>query len=115
MPGNGKNPLVNEQDPPPSPRKGKNSDKKMVERDGAIVFKNGGVGSSKNTKLQEATINSHQEHTEGPYTCSSRLASQSRMKTFDNQELVDIIENQNRAIKRLEQQIQRLNKPTPGT
>ena len=36
-------------------------------------------------------------------------------RTYDNQALVDIIENQNRAIKRLELEVQRLSKPTPGT
>ena len=69
---------------------------------------------SRDKRLQGGTRNSNQERTEGPYTCSSRSASQSSTGTYDSRELVDIIENQNQAIKRLELEVQRLSKPTHG-
>ena len=114
-PENGENPWGNQQDPPPAPRKGRYSDRRVMEKDGAITLKNGGVGTSRDKRLQGGTRNSNQERTEGPYTCSSKSASQSRTGTYDSRELVDIIENQNQAIKRLELEVHRLSKTTPGT
>ena len=92
-PEDGENPWGNQPNPPPAPKKGRNSDRRVMEKDGAIILKNGGVGTSTDRRLQGGTRNSNQERIEEPYTCSSKSASQSRTGTYDNQALVDIIEN----------------------
>ena len=60
LPGNGENPWGNDQDPPTAPRKGRNSDRRVMEKDGDIMLKNGGVGTSTDKRLQGGTRNSNQ-------------------------------------------------------